>query len=84
MPFVNVTSIGGAYDDVAYTAGWEMGELYFNLVYNRPAVLEKTIRKGNVEQADLIAMGAGYETIASEAEVDGWYHLLFTTTEGQS
>lgn len=78
MPFVNVTSQGGRYDDDAYCAGWEMGHLDAQLGYQQPPTLERTIRDGNTEQADLIAMQYGYRADIEPCGVDGWLHLRLT------
>jgi hypothetical protein len=75
MPFVNVASRGGRYDDDAFAAGWEMGDLDSYLEHQRPAVYEKTIREGNAEQADLIAMHWGYRAATETTEIDEWLTL---------
>ncbi len=71
MPFINVTSKGGQYDDVAFCAGYEMGLLDAKLEHEQPPVLEQTIHDGNTEQADLIAMHRGYRAELTTSEVDG-------------
>jgi hypothetical protein len=78
MPFVTVSSKGGPHDDVAYTAGWEMGSLDARLEYEKPAVLELTINAANAPQADLLAMKHGYVGVTTESEVDGWSFLVLT------
>lgn len=62
MPFVVVTSKDGPYDDEAYCAGWEMGALAARLALCEIHGLgppEVVIHRGNVPQADLIAMQHG-------------------------
>lgn len=60
MPMVNVTSQGGRYDDDAYCAGWEMGQLDAVLGFVRPPSAGQMVHASNVEQLDLIAMRHGY------------------------
>lgn len=64
MPFLPVASKGGPHDDDAYTAGWEMGQLWhafeMSTVIGISALGDQTIRRENREQADLIAMHFGY------------------------
>lgn len=72
LPFVVVESVGGPFDDLAYTAGWEMGALDARLAAAKhhglgcPTV---TIRRENVEQAELLAMRHGMLT--NELRPDG-------------
>ena len=59
VPFINVTSVGGKFDDAAFSAGYEMGLLDFKLFQAAAIQCENlfvTIRADNSEQADLIAM----------------------------
>jgi hypothetical protein len=60
MPFVAVASVGGPYDDLAYAAGWEMGALNATLAGRDATVMHATIKTGNFDQADLVAMNNGY------------------------
>lgn len=59
IPFVNVQSLGGKFDDESYSAGWEMGKLDAQVAAALPLGLlpvRSTIRRDNLHQADLIAM----------------------------
>jgi hypothetical protein len=82
MPFVNVTSRGGSYDDDAYCAGWEMGRLEADLERTRSHGLHLTIHTGNVAQADLLAMKHGYRAEITETDVVGWSYLRLTRADG--
>lgn len=67
MPFVAVQSNGGPFDDLAYSAGYEMGLLDALLgdTYtfgDQP----RTIRAANREQADLLAMRHGWRMTVTE------------------
>lgn len=78
MPFINVISRGGRYDDEAYCAGYEMGSLEARLKHEGCPVVTLTIRSENAEQADLIAMGQGYSAQVKPSEVDSWSYLTLT------
>lgn len=83
MPFVNVKSKGGIFDDDAFVAGYEMG--LFEAWCQQAKRLsiksaEKIIRTDNYSQADLLAMGQGYK-IATINEADGWSEI-FVAVEG--
>lgn len=85
MPFVNVTSRGGIFDDDAFVAGYEMG--LFDAWCQQAKRLsvksaEKLIRTDNYEQADLIAMAQGY-SIATVNEADGWSEILVSLVTGE-
>jgi hypothetical protein len=66
MPFLPVTSNDGPYDDDAYVAGWQMGQLDTALAAMQTQrsrgsfALSRTIYTANRAQADLIAMRYGY------------------------
>lgn len=79
MPFVNVTSRGGQFDDDAFTAGYEMGLLDATLAacaeLSRDTVA--TLRVDNCPQADLIAMRHGYRAEFEQADVEGWVSTRF-------
>lgn len=80
MPFVNVRSRGGDFDDPSYAAGWEMGNLEAVLHLDEPTVLEVTIHTANAAQADLIAMRHRYNVTKSEpvAGADEWTQFAVT------
>jgi hypothetical protein len=78
MPFVAVASKGGPYDDGAYCAGYEMGQLDTLLERGPRGRLERTIRSANAAQADLIAMQHGYVCTAQPAPEDpDWTLAVF-------
>ena len=84
MPFVVVTSKGGPYDDDAFTAGWQCGDLDRRLATIKDAGGEfyrTTLRKEVVPQADLIAMHRGF-TLATEdfEDAEGWTAGVFTAS----
>lgn len=78
MPFVTVQSKGGPHDDVAYTAGWQMGGISCLLCMGQPQMYETTIRTDCIPQADLIAMDRGYTLQTVESEIEGWSFASFT------
>jgi hypothetical protein len=61
MPFVPVVSKGGPYDDDAYTAGWEMGQLSMLLEQVQPTSHTQTVHTTNLEQVDRLAQYHGYD-----------------------
>lgn len=77
FPFVNVQSKGGIYDDDSYAAGYHMGMIQSVLSENRPPTYDTTIRAIEEQQADLIAMNAGYKLEATPTEFDEWKHATF-------
>ncbi len=56
IPFVNLSSKGGIFDDKSFIAGYEMGVLDMSLVITENVVMDLIIHKENEIQADLIAM----------------------------
>lgn len=86
MPFVVTTSHGGPCDDDAYVAGWEAGAIdnallhRLNLEGPLTVQLVATVRSGNVDQMDLIAMRRGFRMIESHAVPgmeDEWSTVVF-------
>ncbi len=91
MPFVAVHSKGGPYDDEAYCAGYEMGQLdellaaaSLRQALGDVLLLDEpmTIRAANREQADLIAMRHGYVAETQLADVEGWAYLRVRPAAG--
>lgn len=79
MPFVNVASLGGRYDDDAYCAGYEVGQIDARLEHERPTILTLPVHVANLEQLDLIAMRRGYALVIAEPEaVEGWAQITLT------
>ena len=74
MPFINVKSVGGKFDDEAFSCGYEMGVLDFKL-FQASVVqaqhLYVTIRVDNQTQADLIAMKHRYMIVQRIPDVTG-------------
>lgn len=81
MPFVAVASNGGPFDDQAYTAGYEMGQLDGQLAAAQlPGggwVLERTVRDENQGQADLVGMKHGFAATFEPSGVEGWTFARF-------
>lgn len=71
MPFIVVASEGGPYEDAAYSAGWEAGQ-----VDHQAATLavggsiEATVHVENLPQIDLVAMRRG--CTVGQQPVDGY------------
>jgi len=64
MPFINVKSIGGKFEDESFCAGFEMGVLDCKLFQASAIPAENffmTISIDNEEQADLVAMKHNYQ-----------------------
>lgn len=82
MPFVNVKSAGGHFDDDAFSAGFEMGTLDHKLFLISSIPGENffmTIRAANASQADLVAMRHGYKIEQKIPDDSGeWLTCLFT------
>lgn len=78
MPFVNVQSVGGTYEDESYCAGYEMGRVDAELQCVPASVdsLIVTIKDGNRTQADLIGMRHGFTTEFEDHEND-WVTVRF-------
>lgn len=90
MPFVPVKSKGGPFDDDAYAAGWECGQIAEILRATAETAseldecdrLKLPVRTANVEQLDLVAMSYGYMIDQREPWEDGseWTFVRFTKT----
>jgi hypothetical protein len=88
MPFVNVVSNGGRYDDEAFVAGWASAALDERLASgarSASAVMVETVQAGIVSQSDLMAMRHGWtmERLSWGDDVDAetageWARLRFT------
>ena len=81
LPFVNVKSAGGKFDDAAYCAGFEMGMLDCKLFQASAIPAEHffaTIHVDNELQADLIAMKHNYKIEQKIYDESGeWVTCLF-------
>lgn len=80
MPFLVVASHGGPYDDDAFAAGWQAGEIDRTL--RTAAAIAATVvefpivHAGLVPQLDLIGMKHGYK-VTAEPTADGWVAVTF-------
>jgi hypothetical protein len=82
MPFVNVTSVGGKFDDEAFVAGYEIGKLdstLQSLWLLHVSQHVELLRAENIGQAELVAMRYGYHL--SSIEDGGWAHATFSRVE---
>ena len=74
MPFLVTESEGGLYDDLAYVAGFECGQidgLLAALIDNENPQVEtvtRIVRAANVTQVDLVAMRRGFTAEVGEVE----------------
>jgi hypothetical protein len=76
MPFVCVRSKGGPFDDEAFAAGWACGDLDRALAFAEVSnglteYHHGTFRTALKEQADLIAMKHGFNSVVFEV-AEGW------------
>lgn len=82
MPFINVKSAGGKFDDSSFCAGFEMGSLDCRLFQASAIPAENffmTLIVDNESQADLIAMKHGYIIEQKIIDQSGfWMTCLFT------
>jgi hypothetical protein len=80
MPFVVCESAGGRYDDEAFVAGYQAGQIDQALevaaAVNATHLAAPLVHAGLVEQLDLIAMRHGYGTVADET-APGWVAVTF-------
>jgi len=81
MPFVNVQSLGGTFEDNAFAAGFEMGALDAKLFLISSIPGENfffTMKRENEAQADLIAMRHNYKIEERVPDDSGeWLTCLF-------
>lgn len=84
MPFVVVASNGGTFDDAAFAAGWQCGDLDRRLATIKAAGGEfyrTTLRKEIIPQADLIAMHHGFKMSTEDFEdAEEWTAGVFTAS----
>lgn len=86
VPFVEVQSKGGRYEDNAFVAGFQMGTLWTVLLGSPPEVrviLWKPIYSDLIPQADLIAMKEGWKTEIVD-EDEEWATLQFVRSDDVS
>lgn len=80
MPFVVVQSADGPYDDGAYAAGYEAGQLdiFLGTIRLPPGGRLRypvAVRRANAPQLDLIAMKHGLSAVFEDSEVGEWLFL---------
>lgn len=81
MPFVVCSADGrGPYDDEAFSAGYQTGELHMTLLQGGIAELETQVRTATLPQLDLIAMRSGFSLTAEPLD-DAWSHVRFLRLE---
>lgn len=76
VPFVACESSGGPYDNNAFVAGFQMGQLS-ELLDGEALVCQMTIYSTLRVQADLIAMSTGYESTFEDSGEDEWTYAHF-------
>ena len=86
MPFTVVRSVGGPYDDDAFTAGWAAGAIdrTLQLLADEAAVRELTftVRTDLVPQLELVGMRHQFPVMRSAVtEVQEWSSIVFARTE---
>jgi|SRR5690349_20972516 len=70
-PFTCVTSVGGEYDDNAFTAGVQVGQIDKALEVALAAGADRfraTVRTALVKQLDLVGMARGWPVLRSTAD----------------
>lgn len=77
VPFVNVASRGGIYDDASYAAGWSMGETSYVLRVEQPDTHLATLRVADIEQAHAIADAFGYALDHEWSGMGEWAYCTF-------
>lgn len=83
MPFVSVRSVGGAFDDDSYVAGYECGCIDVEL-RSKPLTYKRILHTGNLPQLDLIAMKHGYVCHHRPSRgADGWSKVLFIQSRAE-
>lgn len=91
LPFILTESLGGPYDDAAFSSGFRLGMLNSQLAYERPIGQCVTAFLGcrDLPQADLIAMSRGYvfnhipiAVINEEGHLEHrWHRCHFVTAD---
>lgn len=77
MPFVVCQSVGGPYDDDAFVAGYQAGQIDAALKAGTAGDLSLTVRTDLLPQLDLIAMRHGYIMTTDSTEIDEWTYATF-------
>jgi len=86
MPFTAVASKGGPYDDAAFAAGWQCGQIYAELqalsvaggCYPTVMTTMRPVRATTVKQLDLVAMSHGFRLKTEATDVDEWVMATFS------
>lgn len=92
-PFICVTSQGGPYDDAAFTAGMQVGQIDRALTLALAAGADRfraTVRTDLVKQLELVGMARGFPVVIAEEVTETeehpampeWTYITFLTEEG--
>lgn len=76
MPFTCVRSVGGPWDDDAFCAGVQLGEIMTRVAAGKP-VTGVYVKRALVDQLDLVAMRHGY-ALVSEPWDEHLAHVTLT------
>lgn len=77
MPFTEVISKGGVYDDQSFVAGFQTGQIYYILQQSALVSTTLIVYRNLVKQIDLIAMKNGFRTVVT-AEDEHWAQIEVT------
>ena len=79
LPFVCVESDGGPYEDRAFAAGWQCGEIAALLASagDQIATFDTIVYRGVAAQLDLVAMDRGFVCTTEDTDEDDWVHVTF-------
>jgi hypothetical protein len=80
MPLVLCRSMGGPYDDEAFSSGWRLGAIGAILAGPGISALCESIRPHERVQADLLAMACGYSMTVDPTTDPDWLSVTFTRT----
>ncbi|MPZ27554.1 MAG: hypothetical protein GEV12_14390 [Micromonosporaceae bacterium] len=81
MPFVACRSQGGQYDDEAFAAGWQGGEIDRTLHTAADMAVAVVhfpmVHAGLGQQVELVGMRHGFPKISVEPTAEGWCAVTF-------
>jgi hypothetical protein len=80
LPFTEVASVGGRYDDESFVAGFQIGRIYQELSNPKKTVTKVLIYEDLVEQLDLIAMH--YKMVITVVSIDDGIALIHIEKQG--
>lgn len=87
MPFVVCQSKGGPFEDQAFVAGYQAGQIdrALEMLAVDPLAdkvhYTTTVMTALIPQLDLIAMNRGFKMISDETGQDGWTYATFWRLE---